>query len=96
MYISQPALTAWINHLGQQYRVKLFNRNTKPARPTFAGERLIAMEQQIVNLENRLAEEMREIAQMKKGQLMFGLWRERMKLYHVFLRKIFHKARRSD
>ena len=38
LYISQPALTKSINLLEEELGVKLFERETKPIRLTYAGE----------------------------------------------------------
>lgn len=73
LYISQPALTAFINKVEKKYGVKLFDRNAKPIRLTYAGERFLAMEQQILNLQSRLEEEMEEIAQKRRGRLILGI-----------------------
>lgn len=73
LYISQPALTACINKLEKKYGVKFLEREAKPIRLTYAGERFLAMGQQILNLQDRLKEEMEEIAQERRGRLRIGL-----------------------
>lgn len=73
LYISQPALTACINKLEKKYGVKFLEREAKPIRLTYAGERFLAMGQQILNLQDRLKEEMEEIAQERRGRLRIGI-----------------------
>lgn len=48
-------------------------REAKPIRLTYAGERFLAMGQQILNLQDRLKEEMEEIAQERRGRLRIGI-----------------------
>lgn len=73
LYISQPALTAYINKLEKKYGVKLLNRNAQPIRLTYAGERFIEMTRRILNLQSQLEMEMEEIAQMRRGRLVLGI-----------------------
>jgi len=73
LYISQPALTKYINKLEEDLGVKLFYRNVIPITLTYAGELFVSEAKKILDIKNRLDKELEEICEMKKGRLSIGV-----------------------
>jgi DNA-binding transcriptional LysR family regulator len=73
LYMSQPALTKYINKLEEEIGVKLFNRSIIPITLTYAGERFVEEAKKILNIDNHLGKELEEISNMKKGRLTVGI-----------------------
>ena len=73
LYISQPALSRFINNLEKRLGVKLFNRNSKQFVPTYEGECYIAQAKRIILLEKQLEDELASIATNRRGRLRLAL-----------------------
>ena len=56
LYISQPALTAYLNRLEKSLKVKLFDRSTTPIRLTSAGQLYLSEMQKIESRQNEVLE----------------------------------------
>ncbi|MGI6764291.1 MAG: LysR family transcriptional regulator [Anaerovoracaceae bacterium] len=91
LYISQPALTKYINNLEEELGIKLFDRNVIPIRLTYAGERYIAGIKKILDIKNRLDKEIEEISEMKKGRLTVGISSNRGALLLPYILPAFKK-----
>lgn len=66
LYVSQPALTNYINKLEEELGVKLFDRNVTPLQVTKAGAKYIEKMKKIQLESNLLKNELRQIAQNQK------------------------------
>lgn len=73
LFISQPSLSEYIMRLEQQLGIKLFDRTTNPLRLTYAGEKYIEASKNILNLNNKLEEQLADIADSNKGCIKIGV-----------------------
>lgn len=77
LYISQPALSVYLNNLEKRLGVSLFDRVGKKLVPTYAGERYIEHARQMLNIEQHFKAEMAEIFSENSGKLRLGLAQRR-------------------
>lgn len=54
LYISQPSLSSLLSHVEDEIGVLLFDRDTSPLKPTYAGEQYIAAAKQILGIQRNL------------------------------------------
>ncbi len=54
LFISQPALTAWLNRLEKDLEIKLFDRSVNPIQITEAGTYYISEMERICTMQDRL------------------------------------------
>lgn len=73
LYISQPSLSQYIMRLEQQLGLKLFDRSTNPITLTYAGEKYIESAKSILNLNDKLQEQLGEINGLSKGRIRIGI-----------------------
>ncbi|MFA6941867.1 MAG: LysR family transcriptional regulator [Clostridiaceae bacterium] len=73
LYISQPSLSQYIMRLEQQLNIKLFDRSTNPLTLTYAGEKYIESAKNILNLNDKLREQLGDIAGFNKGRIKIGI-----------------------
>ena len=73
LYLTQPALTRFLQRLESSVGQPLFCRLGNRLVPTYAGEKYIERAQEILFLKKQLDEEMQDIAQNHRGQLRIGL-----------------------
>lgn len=72
LFISQPSLSALLNHVEQEVGAELFNRNTTPLSLTAAGKCYIEMAHQILSLKREMENHICDIANTKKSSLHIG------------------------
>lgn len=72
LYITQPALSSYINKLEERLSVKLFERVGKKFIPTYAGEQIVKYGQKIFVLENELESQLKDIANGMTDRLRVG------------------------
>lgn len=72
LYISQPSLSSLLSHVEEQLGVQLFDRNTNPMRPTYAGEQYLSAAKRILGIQRELDIHMNEIRHEKGGKLIIG------------------------
>lgn len=77
LFISQPALTAYLNRLEQELGVKLFDRSTKPICITPAGAYYISTLEKLSRQMSTLNEEVKQIADTAEMRLNVGIGRNR-------------------
>lgn len=77
LFISQPALTAYLNRLEKELGVKLFDRSTNPVRITEAGTYYISELEKITNLQERLAQDLKQFNSDPGMKLNIGIGRNR-------------------
>jgi len=91
LYLSQPALTIFLNKLESQLGIKLFDRNRSPIQLTYAGERYLTEMKKAVQIEQALYREFEEIAQNRKGRLIIGIGNARGDYWLPFIIPEFMK-----
>ena len=72
LYISPQSLSTHIAKLENELGVDLFHRD-HPMRLTYAGEILAKSGQEILDRKNQTVDELRDIADSKKGKLSIGI-----------------------
>ncbi len=77
LFISQPALTSYINRLEDELGVKLFDRNTTPIRTTPAGACYIAEMEKIRNQQIKLYNDLKRLEYDPEQTLTIGIGRNR-------------------
>lgn len=73
LYISQPALSIYINNLEKYLGVKLFERAGKRFVLTFAGERYVEKARKMLALKKEFDEELSEVLDDRKGKIRLGI-----------------------
>lgn len=91
LFISQPALTKYINNIEQELGIKLFNRKTIPVTLTYAGERFVRKAEHIMEMQTSLEREMQELCEMKKGRLSIGVSASRGEYWLPLMLPMFKK-----
>ena len=84
-FVSQPALTRCVKNIEDELGLKLFDRSCSPIKLTYAGERYIAVMQEILELKTKLDQEMEEIAQACAPEFLEALRRaaENIRTFHA-------------
>jgi len=77
LYISQPALTAFLNRLEAELNVRLFDRSSVPIRLTEAGRYYISEMRRIEDLQNQLLDNMHSMDEDNRHILHLGIGRNR-------------------
>lgn len=85
LYISQPALSKFLQKQEQEAGTPLFQHVGRQLVPTYAGEQCIQTATEILFLHKRLQRSLADIAQQKSGQIKFGMPLSRS---HFFISKI--------
>lgn len=73
LYISQPALSIYINNLEKSLNVKLFERVGKRFILTYAGERYVEKAKAMLRLEAEFEEELKDITGNYTGRIRIGV-----------------------
>ncbi len=73
LFITQPALTKYINRLEKELKVQLFDRSASPIALTAAGHRFIKSARQILAIENKLLSELNLDQTELRGIVTLGL-----------------------
>lgn len=77
LFITQPALTKYLNKLEEELGVRLFDRSVYPIQVTYAGEVYIQEGRKILELQRRLNQQLGEISNLQRGKLTIGINSER-------------------
>ncbi len=72
-YVSQPNLTTQIKKLEDEIGIRIFDRNSKPVKPTQAGEQFIIKARQIIREVNDLKEFVSTKKESIKGEFKLGV-----------------------
>ena len=91
LYISQPSLSIFLQKLEMELNVTLFERANKKMIPTYAGRRYLEYAHNILNMNQRLLEEMKGISQETKGCLSIGSTPTRTRYVMPQLLALFQK-----
>lgn len=73
LYITQPSLSQMLHQMEEEAGVALFDRSRLPFRPTYAGERYLHAAQVMLNTNEILENELREIRGEARGRLRLGI-----------------------
>lgn len=73
LYISQPALSIYINNVENNLGVKLFERNGKRFVLTYAGERYVERAKKMLKLEYEFNAEMEDVIREYRGRIRIGV-----------------------
>ena len=68
LYISQPSLSQMLRQIEEETGVQLFDRSSLPFRPTYAGERYLHAASVLLNTNEILENELREIRGEERGR----------------------------
>ncbi len=91
LYISPQSLSTHIAKLENELGVDLFYRD-HPMRLTYAGEILVKNGQDILNKKNQTLDELRDIADAKRGKLSIGVSHTRGLVFLPLILPKFHEA----
>lgn len=78
LFITQPALSNYINKVEEELGVKLFDRSASPLVLTYAGEQYLKRSKVILNQLDDMNREMRDITHHMAGRLRLGFPGERI------------------
>lgn len=78
LFISQPALSNYINKVEEELGVKLFDRSTTPLTLTYAGEQYLKRARVILDQIDNMNREMRDITHHMVGRIKLGFPSERI------------------
>ena len=73
LFLSQPALSIYINNLEKSLNVKLFERVGKRFILTYAGERYVEKARAMLRLEEEFEEELKDITGNYTGRIRIGV-----------------------
>ena len=73
LYISQPSLSQTLRQIEDEVGTPLFDRSTSPFHLTYAGERYLKAVEAMLDIENRLKEEIESIRRDDGGRLRLGI-----------------------
>lgn len=85
LYISQPSLSHFIAKIEEELGTPLFNRNTTPISLTLAGEKYVETAKMILALNDRLRQEVSDIANEKKGVITVGMSHARASFFLPYI-----------
>lgn len=72
LYVSQPSLSITIKRIEQELGITIFDRRRKPLVLTEAGKAYIEYIEEMMTLENKLAERLYDIENLNAGQVRVG------------------------
>lgn len=73
LYISQPALSKYIQNLEDTLNVELFHRNTGRLTLTFAGEQYVSAATKMLEIFEHLESELTDVQNAAKGRIRLGI-----------------------
>ena len=73
LHISQPSLSQMLRQIEEEAGTPLFERGTQVFHPTYAGERYLHAAEVILNTNEILENELREIRGEERGRLRLGI-----------------------
>lgn len=85
LYISQPSLSHFIAKIEEELGTPLFNRTTTPISLTLAGEKYVETARMILALNDRLKQEVSDIANEKKGVITVGMSHARASFFLPYI-----------
>ena len=73
LYISQPALSKYIQNLEDTLNVELFHRNNGRLTLTFAGEQYVSAATRMLEIFENLENELTDVQNAAKGRIRLGI-----------------------
>lgn len=73
LFITQPALTKFLNNLEEELHLKLFDRTVNPIQITYAGEIFVEEGRNILEMQKRLEQKLTEHSNLQRGRLSLGI-----------------------
>ena len=73
LYVSQPSLSQMLRHVEEELGVELFERSVTPFYLTYAGEKYLHAARIMLEANEQLQSEIREIRQEHSGRLRLGI-----------------------
>ena len=73
LYVSQPSLSQMLRHLEKELGVDIFDRSITPLQLTYAGEKYLHAAQVMLDAQEQLENEIREIRHDHSGRLRLGV-----------------------
>ena len=73
LYISQPALSKYIQNLEDSLDIELFHRNNGRLSLTYSGERYISAATKMLEIFEHLENELHDVQNAKKGRIRLGI-----------------------
>ncbi|MBQ6450835.1 MAG: LysR family transcriptional regulator [Solobacterium sp.] len=73
LFISQPALSTYINKVENYYNIKIFDRSQNSVTLTYAGERFMREMEKVIRAQQKFDNEMEELANHRAGRLTVGI-----------------------
>ena len=73
LFISQPALSKYVQRMEESLGVRLFQRAGKQFILTYAGERCVEKARQILSLHEQMLNEMHDIGLSRTGRIALGV-----------------------
>ncbi|MBQ9422554.1 MAG: LysR family transcriptional regulator [Pyramidobacter sp.] len=73
LFVSQPALSKYVQRMEESLGVRLFQRVGKQFILTYAGERCVEKARQILSLHEQMLNEMRDISLSRAGRITLGV-----------------------
>lgn len=89
LYITQPSLSHYIARVEEELGTRIFNRNTNPISLTPAGEKYVEIARMILSLNNRLRQEVSDIASEKRGVITVGMSHARASFFLPYVMPAF-------
>ncbi|MCL2898167.1 LysR family transcriptional regulator [Brenneria tiliae] len=90
LFITQPSLSQSIARIEESLGVRLFDRSRKPLMLTFAGKKFLEMAYQVLNYEKQLHKKMKDIADLKSGNITVGVSQFRGKYFFPKVLPVFY------
>lgn len=91
LYVAQPSLSHYIAKIEEELGTPLFNRNTNPISLTLAGEKYVETAQMILALNDRMRQEVSDIASQKKGMVRLAISHARAAFFLPYVLPEFKK-----
>ena len=92
LYISQPAVTNYINKVEKYYGIKLFNRTRNSVTLTYAGEKFMKGMGEIIHLQKKFNNDMEELANHRSDRITIGIGSTRGSAWLPYLLPAYKKA----
>lgn len=73
LYVSQPSLSQMLRHVEDELGLSIFDRSVSPFRLTYAGERYLHAANVILDANEQLERQLREIRNEDSGRLRLGI-----------------------
>jgi len=77
LFVSQPAMSHFIQKTEEELGVNLFDRSTNPLSLTYAGEEYVKSAREMIRIHENLIRKLRDIGENRQGRLHIGMPKDR-------------------